>query len=211
MSLAAMNWAFMQKLAPTKKMILIALADHCDDEGKCWPGIKNIAKKASVSKRTLQRALTELESEGFLRIEERRRENNSQQSNMYYLNMGECQIDTQGVTPVTPLESPLEVKIDRETTIADDFAPNPETVAFCIKNRPDVNLEQFTLQFIEACHAKGYKYIQWQRAFRTWVLKEKGPNNVKFFKPKKPTSDEIYDAFTTAIDIAKTVGARNTG
>ena len=85
MSLAAMNWAFMQKLAPTKKMILVALADHCDDEGKCWPGIKNIAKKASVSKRTLQRALTELESEGFLRIEERRRENNSQQSNMYYL------------------------------------------------------------------------------------------------------------------------------
>jgi len=67
MSLAAITWAFKQDLAPTKKMVLIALADHCDDDGKCWPGLKLVAKKANVTKRTLQRVMNELENDGILR------------------------------------------------------------------------------------------------------------------------------------------------
>jgi len=207
MSLAAITWAFKQDLAPTKKMVLIALADHCDDDGKCWPGLKLVAKKANVTKRTLQRVMVELENDGILRVEERRRENNSQQSNLYFLLMGGCQIVTGGVSPMSPLEPSIEVNRKKATTIPNDFTLTPETIAFCTKNRPDVNLETFQLQFIESCNAKGYEYVQWQRAFRTWVLKEKGPNNVKFFKPKNPTHDEIFNAFDEAIRLSKAVGA----
>jgi len=38
MSVEAMAWAFRQKLEDSQiKLILLALCDHCDDDGMCWP------------------------------------------------------------------------------------------------------------------------------------------------------------------------------
>lgn len=80
-----MNWAWGQALAPTSKLILMALADAADDEGLCWPGIKTLAKKCCVSGRTVQRTIKMFVTQGILIVEERRRPDGRQTSNSYLL------------------------------------------------------------------------------------------------------------------------------
>lgn len=45
-------------------LVLLALADWADDDGKCWPKLSQLATKARMSVRTAQRALLDLEEEG---------------------------------------------------------------------------------------------------------------------------------------------------
>ena len=56
----------------TSLLVMLALADHADDDGYCFPGIARIARKCRVSERSVQRHLRDLEKIGELVIEEGR-------------------------------------------------------------------------------------------------------------------------------------------
>lgn len=212
MSVKALTWAFDQDLKPTPKIILLALADYANDSGECWPGINSLCEKAGVTRSTLKRNLQILENDSVIVRLERKRDNGSQTSNRYFLNLGGVQNGLPPGPRVDPPEPSLE-QIDIETrksktAIPDDFAPSAETVAFCIKNRPDINLEHFTLMFIENCKAHDRKYANFQSAYKNWIINQRRSDNVRTFsKPKKPTSDEIFDAVTKAVELSKAVGA----
>jgi hypothetical protein len=81
-----MNWAWDQSLAPGPKLVLMALADASDDGGICWPRVATIAKKCSLSKRTVQRVLREFEVEGLLWVQAKYAADGSQRANTYRLN-----------------------------------------------------------------------------------------------------------------------------
>jgi hypothetical protein len=49
-------------------LVLLALADHADDEGKAWPGVRSLARKARLSQRHARRCLRELLVSGELEI-----------------------------------------------------------------------------------------------------------------------------------------------
>ena len=53
--------------------------------GSCWPSIKTIARDLHLSPRTVQRALNDLEHAGYIRRENRYRENGSRTSNLYVI------------------------------------------------------------------------------------------------------------------------------
>lgn len=59
------------------------LRDRADAEGKCWPGVKRIASDLNLSRRTAQRALSDLEKAGYIKRDKRFRENGSRTSNLY--------------------------------------------------------------------------------------------------------------------------------
>ena len=80
-----MNWAWRQALTPTLKLILMALADAADDHGGCWPSVSTLAKKCTVSTRTVQRSLRVLIHSGLLIAETRQRRDGSSTSNRYRL------------------------------------------------------------------------------------------------------------------------------
>ena len=80
-----MNWAWRQVLTPTLKLVLMALADAADDQGVCWPSVSTLAKKCSVSTRTVQRSLRSLMDRGLLIAESRQRRDGSSTSNRYRL------------------------------------------------------------------------------------------------------------------------------
>ena len=61
------------------------LKDRSDAEGKCWPGVKTIASDLHLSRATVQRALADLEREGYLKRELRFRANGGNTSNLYSL------------------------------------------------------------------------------------------------------------------------------
>lgn len=70
MSLAAMNavWEYSRANA-NNLMVLLAIADNADDEGRAYPKQETIAKKARISVRTVQRCIQELRELGELEID----------------------------------------------------------------------------------------------------------------------------------------------
>jgi hypothetical protein len=80
-----MNWAWGQKLAPTAKLILMALADAADDQGICWPSVPTVTNKCSVSTRTVRRVMQAIVADGLLQSEPRYRKDGSCSSNRYWL------------------------------------------------------------------------------------------------------------------------------
>ena len=71
------------ELSHRARAVYLYLRDHADAEGKCWPGIKRIASDLRLSRRTVQRALADLESAGYVERAERYRGNGGRSSNLY--------------------------------------------------------------------------------------------------------------------------------
>ena len=52
-------------------------------DGTCWPSVRRIAEDLKLSRRTVQRALADLERHGLLERTHRRRPNGSLTSSLY--------------------------------------------------------------------------------------------------------------------------------
>lgn len=59
-------WDDEPTLKATTLLIALALADHANDEGACWPGVDALARRARCSARQTQRALADLIEEGVV-------------------------------------------------------------------------------------------------------------------------------------------------
>lgn len=88
MSNEALAWAFKQQMPVTRKMVLVSLADYADEEGSCFPSHAKTAERSSCSRPTVIRAIDDLASWGYLRVESRSRGGGSQASNRYVLSVG---------------------------------------------------------------------------------------------------------------------------
>lgn len=56
-----MTWAWKQKLDPTDKFVLIALADHANDEDyTCWPSLNHLQTKTGFSRPTIWKTIDRL-------------------------------------------------------------------------------------------------------------------------------------------------------
>ena len=82
MSIHDMTWAFEQRLSGNDKVVLLALADHTDENSHCWPSLNRLAERACVSRRTVINILSKLEQGGFVVVEK----GGGRQSNRYTLN-----------------------------------------------------------------------------------------------------------------------------
>lgn len=68
MSIKLMSWAWETSFPQTEKMVLLCLCDFANDNGDCWPAVDTIAKKCSVTDRTVQRAIKRLCEWGVLTV-----------------------------------------------------------------------------------------------------------------------------------------------
>ena len=73
------------ELPSRARAVYMYLRDRADSEGKCWPGIKTIAKDLNLSRSTVKRALADLERRGYLQRILRYRDNGSSTSNLYFV------------------------------------------------------------------------------------------------------------------------------
>lgn len=74
MSVQALSYALYETtgLTPAAKLILVAIADHCNPEtGWAWPSTSRLAALAGVSKRQAIRHIDTLEEAGLLHVEKR--------------------------------------------------------------------------------------------------------------------------------------------
>lgn len=69
MSISALKWAFEYALPdPTAKFVLVALCDHADADGRCWPAVPRIIRYTSLSARAVHGAMRRLEEAGALSV-----------------------------------------------------------------------------------------------------------------------------------------------
>lgn len=138
MGVKASTWAWAQNgLSPSEKLLLMALADHADDDGVCWPGQKVLCQKTGFHRSTVSTLAKSLRDRGLIQIE-RRKYQGVQKSNRYKLNLGLMLIpcrptlhghvvsgDT-GMSPLATLETsiePSEGTINGEQSLAEDTMP----------------------------------------------------------------------------------------
>lgn len=68
MSVHATRWAWEQSVGhPTRKLVLVALADHANSDGECWPSMGTVATFAECSARTVQRHIDALCEQGLVK------------------------------------------------------------------------------------------------------------------------------------------------
>jgi hypothetical protein len=87
MSLEAMVWAWKQDVTSTECLVLLALADHANGDGLCWPGQKGLGAKCKVARETINRTIKALEAKGKLLIIARSDEVGRPVANQYQLCM----------------------------------------------------------------------------------------------------------------------------
>ena len=100
MSVEASTWAWQQSVPSGAKLVLLALADHADQNGFCWPGADGLSKKCGLSKSSIWRHIAELEASGLLA----RMQRNAQagrQNNSYQLQMESPQVSNCDTTSVS--------------------------------------------------------------------------------------------------------------
>ena len=75
MSVKAMTYVWENSPYNGNALIVhLALADHCDDQGICWPSQKYLANKCKVSERQIRRIISQMVLDGFLFVQVRGRE-----------------------------------------------------------------------------------------------------------------------------------------
>ena len=67
MSVKCSTWAWGLAISnSSRKLVLLALADRANDDGECWLGMASLEAKCSMSRRTVIRALADLEAAGLI-------------------------------------------------------------------------------------------------------------------------------------------------
>lgn len=88
MSIKAMNWVWNLDntiVSSVYKVTLLALADHCDDSGVCYPSIKRLAEKTGLSRSTIKSHIKKLQVSGVLTVLPVYEDNGSRGTNLYKL------------------------------------------------------------------------------------------------------------------------------
>ena len=66
MSISFMALAWKAAIPSGRKLVLLSLCDHANDQGECYPSVETIARKCGMGQRTVQQHISELESAGVL-------------------------------------------------------------------------------------------------------------------------------------------------
>ena len=119
MSIKLMTKAWEMDLSQGEKLVLLALCDHANDDGVCYPSQKFLAKKCSMSDRSVINQIKRLESCGIL-TSERRQNSGNRLSNLYTINLDNYKSQSENFAPAE--SAPTKVK--NTTELGENFAPS---------------------------------------------------------------------------------------
>ena len=138
MSIKVMSWVWEQDLPPLDKIVLMAIADHADDDGYAWPGMKRIAEKCSMEKRTVQRHVEKLQEQQLLKVESRQRHDGSSSSNGYTVVMNGTK--EEGVAESHPPMSGMTPPHGTDDTPLTVIEPSEETTTTTMHEKVLLNI-----------------------------------------------------------------------
>ncbi len=86
MSIKLMTKAWEMDLPQGKKLLLLALCDHANDDGICYPSQEKLMKKCGIGQTTLTNHIKWFEQVGILK-RERRQKGRSRKSDLYEIDL----------------------------------------------------------------------------------------------------------------------------
>jgi hypothetical protein len=118
-----------ENLTPTKKLILIVLANYADENGTCYPSYKHIAKIVGLKDhKGIQKTIKDFQDSGLLEIETRYKPEGGQTSNRYHLNNllyvhpSPHRVETPPPTVLTPPNTKEDTKDNNKQLYDDEFS-----------------------------------------------------------------------------------------
>lgn len=127
MSIEALKWAWEQDCPnPTAKLVLMALADHSNSDGECWPSMKRIAEISGISARQVSTHIADLARLGLVTKADRRRRDGQYRGWDYVVNFQRKSATSGSVLPVTSgstASSPAEVGFRSEPSVNHQVEP----------------------------------------------------------------------------------------
>jgi DNA-binding MarR family transcriptional regulator len=61
-----MAWAWDQRVSPTQKLVLLALAQHASETYDCWPGEERLMELTGLPLHAVSKAVCDLETMGLI-------------------------------------------------------------------------------------------------------------------------------------------------
>lgn len=156
--------------APTpdalSRWLLVVLADHANEDGKCWPSQATLARRTGMGRSTVNRKLEMLEANQLIH----RISGNSERSTMYHLLVPEQDRvvpERDKVVPERDTKLPLN-----NNTLSDDWRPSEELVAtinqVAMRNNQEINHDIETAKFIAHHQSTGKRLKDFKAAYRKW-------------------------------------------
>jgi DNA-binding transcriptional MocR family regulator len=156
--------------APTpdalSRWLLVVLADHANEDGKCWPSQATLARRTGMGRSTVNRKLEMLEENQLIH----RISGNSERSTMYHLLVPEQDRvvpERDKVVPERDTKLPLN-----NNTLSDDWRPSEELVAtinqVAMRNNQEINHDIETAKFIAHHQSTGKRLKDFKAAYRKW-------------------------------------------
>ena len=176
MSIKALNWAIHEAdvTNPLQKWMLVCPADfHNQETGQCNPSVATLLKMSGMKRSTVYQYLKELEAEGIITKDTSYRENGSQTTNYYYLNMdGVHELDG-GVHEPDPLNQYTNINIVNKENIVN----NVDVVDNVVNNVVpiDTNDDLETMEIWEETLSKDWRWKPFtsERSRRDWIENKK--------------------------------------
>lgn len=160
-----------ERLSTVEKAVYTALCTFASVEGRtCWPSTSAIAKRASCSDRSVNRALDILEDHGYLKITRRFKDNAripSAYSIIGHKTAGGCDTVSQGVT--TECRKELEpTELDLKDTLSEGAGTAPD-------EQSSLLLENEIIKKIPSAMKETVEFLLFKTGRRTLSPEELGP------------------------------------
>ena len=186
MSVRIMSVVWGIPMTPTQKLVLLALADNCNDMGECYPSILTICEKSGLSERGVQGAISEMEKMGLVNRFMRKG-----RSTLYtitpagYAPPQEVHPTPAPRAPITVNEPSIEPSLNRHvvagakkskgTRIPDDWVLSKKLGEWAHAEKPHWSIdkirseaEAFKDYWLSVAGARGIKQ-DWDATWRNWV------------------------------------------
>ena len=137
----------------TDLLMLLAIADFSDDNGKAYPAVSTLAQKCRMSRRNTQYILTNLQESGELSIEPNKGPP-PKFPNLYRINLSSLGVQhTARVQPTSRVQSSVSRGATHCAKRVQPIAPKPSVT---IKNRQKLYFDEFWSAYPN-CKRKGSK------------------------------------------------------
>lgn len=126
MSVRIMSEVFERsKTQGNARLVLLSLADSCNDDASCWPSIRKIAEKANICEPITKKYLNALIEIGVITRDERENQFGRQTSNLYKINVEKIGDDEIPKSVLHQVVSPSRVKSVEGVTRVSGGGGNP--------------------------------------------------------------------------------------
>lgn len=126
MSVRIMSEVFERsKTQGNARLVLLSLADSCNDDASCWPSIRKIAEKANISEPITKKYLNALIQIGVITRDEREDFSGRQTSNLYTINVEKIGDDEITQDVIHQVTSPSRLKTFKGVTAVNVGEVNP--------------------------------------------------------------------------------------